>query len=201
MELVLIVLLGYIVGAVPFALVIGKLFYHTDIRNHGSGNVGGANTGRVLGGKAGVAVMALDLLKVTLVVVLANCISSHPWAIALGAMGAAIGHCHSVFARFKGGKAVATLYGFLLGLWIVGEASIWIFLVPMIVYIPVLYFSKITAVAGSISAIAAIVYVICAKEPLPSIIATGVIVLLLLVRHRENYRRILKGTENKIHWM
>ena len=84
MELVLIVLLGYIVGAVPFALVIGKLFYHTDIRNHGSGNVGGANTGRVLGGKAGVAVMALDLLKVTLVVVLANCISSHPWAIALG---------------------------------------------------------------------------------------------------------------------
>ncbi len=201
MELILIILLGYIVGSVPFALVIGKLFYHTDIRNHGSGNVGGANTGRVLGGKAGVAVMTLDLLKVTFVVFLADRISSHSWAIAAGAISAAIGHCYPMFAKFRGGKAVATLYGFLLGLWGVGQSSVWIFLVPMIVYIPVLYFTKITAVSGSVAAIAATVYVISAGEPYPAVIATGVITLLLLVRHRENYRRIIKGTENRIHWM
>ena len=64
--------MGYLLDAIPFAYVIGKVFYHTDVRQHGSGNLGGSNTGRVLGLKAGVAVMTLDLLKVTLVVFLAT---------------------------------------------------------------------------------------------------------------------------------
>ena len=71
MELILLVILSYLLGSIPFALVIGKLFYKTDIRRHGSGNLGGGNTGRVLGAKAGVAVMTLDILKVTLAVFLA----------------------------------------------------------------------------------------------------------------------------------
>ena len=65
MTLVLLLLIGDIVGSVPFALVIGNVFYKTDVREHGSKNLGGGNTGRVLGKKAGVAVMTLDLLKVT----------------------------------------------------------------------------------------------------------------------------------------
>ena len=65
MDLILICLMGYLIGAIPFAFVIGKVFYRTDVRKHGSGNLGGSNTGRVLGKNAGLAVMTLDLLKVT----------------------------------------------------------------------------------------------------------------------------------------
>ena len=93
MELILISLTGYLIGSIPFAYVIGKLFYRTDVREHGSGNLGGSNTGRVLGKKAGVTVMTLDLLKVTLVVCLAGRLCTHPGAVALGGLSAGLGHC------------------------------------------------------------------------------------------------------------
>ena len=92
MELILISLTGYLMGSIPFAYVIGKLFYRIDVREHGSGNLGGSNTGRVLGKKAGVTVMALDLLKVTLAVFLATQFCTHPWAVALGGLSAGLGH-------------------------------------------------------------------------------------------------------------
>ena len=72
MKLALVMILGYLIGSIPFALVIGKVFYNTDVRQYGSGNLGGGNTGRVLGKKAGLSTMALDLLKVTLVVLIAK---------------------------------------------------------------------------------------------------------------------------------
>ena len=112
MELILISLAGYLIGAIPFAYVIGKLFYRTDVREHGSGNLGGTNTGRVLGKKAGVEVMTLDLLKVTLVVFLAVGFCTHPWAVACGGSAAALGHCYPVFVRFRGGKAVDHSIGY-----------------------------------------------------------------------------------------
>ena len=93
MELLFVSLIGYLIGSVPFAYVIGKAFYHTDVRQHGSGNLGGSNTGRVLGKKAGLAVLTLDLLKATLSVFLATKISAHPWAVSLAALFTAIGHC------------------------------------------------------------------------------------------------------------
>ncbi len=201
MELLLIVILGYVIGAIPFALVVGKLFYHTDIRNHGSGNLGGGNTGRVLGPKAGLAVMALDLLKVSLVIFLAELLSSHSWAIAVGAVSAGIGHCYPVFAGFKGGKAVAAMYGFFFGLWIVGGFSPLVFFLPLCVFLLVLYIGKIIALASSVSAIGATVYILLIRAPYPIATAMGVFTLLILVRHRENFRRMIKGTENKIHWM
>ncbi len=201
MELLLIVLLGYMVGSIPFALVIGKLFYHTDIRNHGSGNLGGGNTGRVLGTKAGLAVMTLDLLKVSLVVFLAKLLSDHPWTIPLGAISGAVGHCYPVFARFKGGKAVAAMYGFFFGLWIVGGFSPLIFFLPLGVFLLVLYVSKIIALSSSLSAIGATVYVLCIKAPYAIAVAMGVFTLLILVRHRANFQRMIKGEENKISWM
>ena len=78
MELFLVSLIGYLIGSVPFAYVIGKVFYHTDVRQHGSGNLGGSNISRVLGKKASLAVMTLDLLKATLSIFLATKISAHP---------------------------------------------------------------------------------------------------------------------------
>lgn len=119
MEFLIVFLISYLIGSVPFAYVIGKLFYHTDVRQHGSGNLGGSNTGRVLGSKAGVAVMTFDLLKVTLAVFIAIRISDHAWIMSYAALSASIGHCYPIFVRFRGGKAVAALYGFLFALWYV----------------------------------------------------------------------------------
>lgn len=201
MELLWIVLMGYLIGSVPFALVVGKLFYHTDVRQHGSGNLGGGNTGRVLGKKAGLAVMTLDLLKVTLVVFLASLLSDHPWALSLGGLSAAIGHCYPLFARFKGGKAVATLYGFLFALWVVAGFSPWVFFLPLLSFLLVLYLSKIIALSSALSAVAVTGYVLFIGAELPIAVAVGIFTLLILLRHRGNFLRMDKGTENKIHWM
>ena len=151
MELFLVSLIGYLIGSVPFAYVIGKAFYQTDVRQHGSGNLGGSNTGRVLGKKAGLAVMTLDLLKATLAVYLATKISAHPCAVSLAALFTAIGHCYPVFLRFHGGKAVATLYGFLFSLWVIGDCSPLVFFLPLITFLAVLAAFKIVSLSSILS--------------------------------------------------
>ena len=201
MELILISLAGYLIGAIPFAYVIGKLFYRTDVREHGSGNLGGTNTGRVLGKKAGVAVMTLDLLKVTLVVFLAVGFCTHPWAVACGGSAAALGHCYPVFVRFRGGKAVATMYGFLFGLWVCVGYSPLVFFLPLATFLTVLFLFKIVSLSSMVSALAAASY-ICITGRHPSVAAAIVIIAaLVIMRHRGNIKRMLSGTENKIRWM
>ena len=201
MELIFVGLLGYFIGAVPFAYVIGKLFFHVDVRKHGSGNLGGSNTGRVLGKKAGLAVMTLDILKVTLVVFLSIVISDHPCAMALGAVCAAIGHCYPVFLRFRGGKAVATMYGFFFGLWVCAGYSPLTFFLPLVTFLVVLYLFKIVALSSMLSAVSGVIYIWCVSTH-PSVTAAAVIfALLIILRHHENVRRMIQGNENKIHWM
>ena len=201
MELILIALLGYFLGAVPFAFVIGKLFFHVDVRQHGSGNLGGSNTGRVLGKKAGLAVMTLDILKVTLVVFLATCISDHPWAVSIGAVSASIGHCYPVFLRFRGGKAVATLYGLLFGLWVCLGYSPLTFFLPLVTFLVVLYLFKIVSLSSMISSLAAVVYLWLSGGEIPVVIAAGIFALLIILRHHENIKRMVRGCERKISWM
>lgn len=201
MRSMLICLLGYLIGAIPFAYVIGKIFFHTDVRKHGSGNLGGTNTGRVLGKKAGLAVMTLDLLKVTLVVFLSMKISDHPWAVALGSISAAVGHCYPVFVRFKGGKAVAGMYGLFFGLWVVVGYSAWVFFIPLITFLVVLRLFRVVALSSMISAVAGVIW-LYALQSEPAICLTAVVYAVLIVlRHRENILRLLRGKEHKIHWM
>lgn len=201
MDLIVITLAGYLIGAVPFAFVIGKVFYHTDVRQHGSGNLGGSNTGRVLGPKAGVTVMTLDLLKVTLVVFLAAEFCTPLWAIACGAVSAALGHCYPVFVHFRGGKAVAAMYGFLFGLWVcVGYSSL-VFFLPLVTFLTVLFLFKIVSLSSMVSAFAAVTY-ICFTDSHPSVVVAIVIfAVLVFIRHRSNIKRMLCSTENKIRWM
>ena len=201
MDLILILILGYLVGAVPFAFVIGKVFYRTDVRRHGSGNLGGSNTGRVLGKKAGVAVMTLDILKVTFVVFLATRLSSHPWAVAFGALAAAVGHCYPVFLHFRGGKAVATMYGLLFGLWVCMGYSPLTFFLPLVTFLVVLYLFRIVSLSSMVSAAAAVIYLWLTGAH-PSVVTAGLLFTLLIVlRHRENIERMCRGTENKVRWI
>ncbi len=200
-ELIAAAVIGYLLGSIPFALVIGKVFYQTDVRNSGSKNLGGGNAGRVLGSKAGLAVMTLDILKVTLAVFIASCFRyGEPVMIAAG-LAAAIGHCYPIFARFKGGKAVATMYGFLFGMVLFGGYSLWIFLVPLIVFLIVLYISKIVSLSSMCSAAAVSIFVFVTTDSWMMFAALLVFTALIIVRHRKNIGKMIRHEENKISWM
>lgn len=201
MKLLFILIISYLIGSVPFALVIGKVFYNTDVREHGSKNLGGSNTGRTLGKKAGLSVMALDLLKVSFVVFLALKIDGSELAMVCAALTAAIGHCYPIFANFKGGKAVATLYGFLFGLFVFAGYSPLVFFLPLIVFMLVLTLSKIVSLSSMLSSVAVTLYVFFFEDSLLVSAALLVFSLLIIVRHRKNIERMLKKQENKISWM
>ena len=109
---ILLILLGYLYGSIPFALVIGKVFYNTDVRESGSGNLGGTNAGRVLGKKAGISVIVLDALKAVIIFYLSSYLSLkfnlNPDIKYLAGLACIFGHCYPIFAEFRGGKAVST---------------------------------------------------------------------------------------------
>lgn len=199
--MLILCVIGYLIGSIPFALVIGKVFYKTDVREHGSGNLGGGNTGRVLGKKAGVAVMTLDILKVAFVVLLAQRFLCTEIAIASGGLAAAVGHCWPIFAGFKGGKAVATMYGFLFGLFVFVGYSPVVFFLPLLVFLLVLKLTKIISLSSIISAVAVTIYIYLSTESTPVFLALVVFTLLIIIRHRKNIERICKHQENKISWM
>lgn len=201
MEFLFIGLIGYLIGSVPFAYVIGKTFYGTDVRQHGSGNLGGSNTGRVLGAKAGVAVMTMDLLKVTASYFIATLISAHPWAACWGALCAALGHCYPIFVRFRGGKAVAAFYGFLFALWVFGGMGSTVFFVPLAIFLSVLAVSKIVSLSSMISACTAGVYLWLMGAGTAVVSTAAICAGLIVLRHSGNIRRMMGGTERKISWM
>lgn len=201
MKLALVMILGYLIGSIPFALVIGKVFYNTDVRQYGSGNLGGGNTGRVLGKKAGLSTMALDLLKVTLVVLIAKLVVGTDTAMALGALAAGIGHCFPLYAHFKGGKAVAAMYGYLFGLFVVAGRSPLYFFLPLVIFLIVIVVSRIISLSSIVSAIAVTIY-ICLQPEVPAVkIVQVIFAIVIVVRHRANIVRMMNHNENTISWL
>ena len=193
----LIIICAYLIGSIPSALWIGKIFYKTDIRKQGSGNLGTTNTFRVLGKKPGIAVLLLDIFKGTAAVLLPllaifSDSTVHP--LILGIVAAA-GHMFPIFASFRGGKAVATSAGIVLGY------NLPLFIVLLTVFIISLKVTKMVSLTSMIASSVAIVYVTI------NWIVTGEYALFILVailasfifyRHRENIIRIKNGTEPKI---
>lgn len=200
-DILLSVIIGYFLGSIPFALVIGKVFYKTDIRNYGSKNLGGGNTGRVLGKKAGLSVMTLDILKVTLAIFIAYHFENRDIAMIIAGLSAAAGHCFPIFAGFKGGKAVATMYGFLFGMALFGGFDLWIFFLPLVSFLIILYLCKIIALASIGSAVVNTVAIFFLADSLPLFYASLIFTVVIIVRHKANLVRIKDGKENKITWM
>lgn len=193
----LIIICAYLIGSIPSALWIGKIFYKTDIRQHGSGNLGTTNTFRVLGKKPGIAVLLIDILKGTAAVLLPllpffSDSTVHP--LILGVIAAA-GHMFPVFARFRGGKAVATSGGVVLGY------HLPLFLILLIVFVIALKLTKMVSLSSMIVSAAAIIYVI-GHWMMTGDYALFILVVILagfiFYRHRENIKRIKNGTEPKI---
>ncbi len=204
LDFIISIILGYLIGSIPFALIIGKVFYKTDIRQYGSGNLGGTNAGRVLGKKAGIAVMVCDILKVVLAVGIASRFSNI-CAIWCG-VACCIGHCWPVFARFRGGKAVSTMFGFLLGCWLFIFGSASYFLVPAVMFLIILYIFRYVSLASICASVCSSLYITATlfsfqADDLMITIATWLVTLLVIYRHRVNIKKISNGTENKITWL
>lgn len=190
------IIIGYLLGSIPFALVISKLFYHTDIRTQGSGNLGGTNAGRVLGKKVGLLVIILDISKVILASFIVSYFdtSATIWA----GLAAAIGHCFPIFAGFKGGKAVATMVGFLISAAIFTFHSPFILLFPLIVFVITLLIGKMVSLASMLAAITSTITICCYTKNISIIIASVLLTLLIIIRHKDNIKRMINGNENKI---
>ena len=196
---ILLILLGYLYGSIPFALVIGKVFYNTDVRESGSGNLGGTNAGRVLGKKAGISVIVLDALKEVIIFYLSSYLSLkfnlNPDIKYIAGLACIFGHCYPIFAEFRGGKAVSTSLGYFLCI----EPLYAV--VAIVVFLLVLKISKYV----SLSSISTALIVLCITPFLAVSITAKlcmlVAVILLVYRHKDNIKRIKNHTESKIQWM
>lgn len=193
---------AYLLGSVSNAVWIGKVFYGTDVRQHGSHNAGATNTLRVLGRKAGLAVFALDFLKGFAAVSLAF-LAPYPEGspamfnlkFALTA-ASVLGHIFPVFAGFKGGKGVATLAGAVMGVY--PPAVLLCLATFAVVFLLTRYVSLSSMTAGIMLPIyTAFVF---GQRYVPLIVFCCAISALLIITHRKNIKRLLEGTEPKTYF-
>ena len=201
MEIVILIL-AYLFGSIPWALVIGKVFYKTDIRHHGSGNLGGSNAGRVLGKKAGVSVIALDALKALFSVVLAKTLNMSDTICVLAGLMCCVGHCFPIFANFKGGKAVATTVGFVIAISVlITHQFVIMSLIPIITFFVILKLTKYVSLSSMVAIGVAALCAFIAQDNLVISMSLTVLWLFVCYRHKANIGRLLKGSETKITWM
>lgn len=193
-EIIGILILGYLLGSIPFALLVGKWGHGIDIRQHGSGNLGTTNTFRVLGKKAGIIVLIGDLGKGAVASLVPILLASELHPLFAG-IAAVIGHIYPIFAKFKGGKAVATSGGMLL------VTSPILFIILLASFLTTLRFSRMVSlssiVAASIGIVAAVSIGIVQHDWIVPTFFT-VLALFVIFKHRDNIGRIRQGTESKI---
>lgn len=193
----LIPLAAYVLGSIPFGLILAKLFGRTDVRKGGSGNIGATNVARVVGPLAGILTLILDVAKGSAAVLLAARLSkdSATWMM-IAALAALVGHCFPVWLKFKGGKGVATAAGMFLVLCPLA------FLGSVILFVLVVTFWRYVSL-GSISAAAAmplLMYFFWAPRHAPPLVITFgslAAAVLIVCKHAGNIRRLAQGVEPK----
>lgn len=199
-ELVLIII-SYLIGSIPTALLVSKRFFGIDIRDYGSGNMGATNTFRVLGSRYGTIVMVIDILKGMAAVMMYNFLPFYlnhelertNLMLALGT-AAVLGHVFPVFAGFRGGKGVATLLGMVLAIQpVIALSCIGIFVL-------VLFLTRYVSLSSILAALSlpiCVLWIWNENELLYRIFALAVAVLVV-VTHQKNIGRILRGVESRI---
>ena len=196
MKLALWLAIGYVFGSIPWGLVIGKVFYHKDIRNYGSGNLGGTNAARVLGTPVGILVIFLDAFKALLAMILSHHVS--PGYEQYVGLAVCMGHCFPLFAGFKGGKAVACSYGYFLGLALyVTNEYLFTFILPIVFFFICLFLSKMVSLSSMIGVTSAAIGIFLFADKTVGLLV-ACLALFVIYRHRANIDRIKKGTESKI---
>jgi len=196
-----LIILAYLIGSIPTAVWVGRMFYDIDIREHGSGNAGATNTFRVLGKKAGIPVLLFDVFKGWLAVQLALLTTHYlllsndqhvNLQLSLG-VAALIGHIFPVYVGFKGGKGVATLLGLIIA--IAPAAALYaiiIFVITLLVkkYVP------LSSMIGGFS-FTILIIVVLQTTTISLVVFSMVIAILLLFTHQKNIERLLSKEESK----
>lgn len=192
LKIIGMVIIAYLLGSIPSGLWIGQIFYHKDIRQLGSGNIGTTNTFRELGAKAGIVVLLMDVLKGTLAasqpILLGLSGSVNPLLIGLFA---SLGHTCSIFDHFHGGKAVATSAGILLAY------NPPLFGVACCFFIGTLLLTSMASCASIVGVSAIFIIALCEHDLILSIVA-GLLTGVIIWRHRSNIHRILTGQESMV---
>ena len=188
----LILAIGYLLGAMPNGYLAGRWLKGIDLRQCGSGSTGATNVLRNVGKGPALVVFLLDVGKGVLAVLLAKQVGLNDWLQVLAGLAALAGHIWPVWLGGKGGKAVATGLGLFLGLaWPVGLASLGIFLAVISIF-------RIVSLSSVSAAMALPVLMMATHQNTASITVSVVAMLLVLWRHRSNIERLIAGTEPKI---
>jgi glycerol-3-phosphate acyltransferase PlsY len=188
----LVLIAAYLLGSIPFGYIMSKVVLKTDIRQHGSGNIGATNVLRVVGWRAALPVFLLDMLKGFLAVIIARFVSDLP-SVYLGAgFLAMLGHSYPVFLGFKGGKAAATAIGVMAAL------SGWALLIMALVALAVVGLTRYVSLGSIIGALLVPVIFLILGYGVPYVIFGIGVALLIVVRHKDNISRLRKGTESKL---
>ena len=202
LEILLLVLLSYLTGATPSAVWIGKIFYNTDVREYGSGNAGATNTFRVLGIRAGIPVLILDILKGSLAVLYIYLIPDlssfslelvfeHKLAFGISAV---VGHLFPVYTGFRGGKGIATMLGVLIALHPLAAFF------SFCIFIFVFFISRYVSLASIVASIAFPFFIIFVlNSTINSLNLFAIFVpILSLITHQKNIERLIRGEETKV---
>lgn len=215
------ILFGYLFGSIPNGLIISKVFFKLDVREYGSHNIGGTNAGRVMGKKVGMIVILLDMIKMIIPLLISffvltktnlnkYCLASMPEISYYScALFVVIGHCYPIFAAFKGGKAVACTSGSLISTSYICFPA---FLISFLLTLKIRKMVSLGSIVGTITAtiISLLVFVPSVSEYItyPGFAHNYTYVILLflettilIIRHRNNIKRIKKNEESKISWM
>ncbi|WP_338471605.1 glycerol-3-phosphate 1-O-acyltransferase PlsY [Niallia sp. XMNu-256] len=188
--LISLFILAYFIGSIPTALIIGKVFFGIDIREHGSQNPGATNSLRVLGKKAALVVLLVDVGKGALAASIPFIFQVELSPLYPG-LAAVIGHCFPIFAGFRGGKAIATTAGTLL------VANFWLFLIAYLSFFIVIFITKYVFF-GSISVgLILLLYTIMNQGPEDDLLFLFFLLLLIFL-HRTNIRNFIHHKEPKV---
>ncbi|MEO6682948.1 MAG: glycerol-3-phosphate 1-O-acyltransferase PlsY [Ginsengibacter sp.] len=197
----ILIVIAYLIGSIPTALIISKHFFKIDIREYGSGNMGATNTFRILGSKFGTIVMIGDMLKGVFAVALyhflpyylTNELDRTNFMLGLG-IAAVVGHIYPIWAQFKGGKGVATLFGMVLAIQPVVAINC------VAVFLAVLFLTRYVSLSSIIAGVAlpiCVLWIYNEKEVFYRVFAVAVAALIVLT-HQKNIGRLLKGNESRV---
>ena len=200
MSTIILIIVAYILGSVPNALWIGKVFKGIDIREHGSKNTGSTNAARVLGAKLGILTLILDISKGAIPVALSlfmkadlleNITGISNLDFIMIGIFAIIGHSFSIFMKFKGGKAVATTVGVFTVL--VPKAL----LLAAVVFFVIFALTRYVSVSSITAAISLPIFIFFLYRDIPYTVFGGIITILIIVKHKSNIQRLSNGTESR----
>lgn len=202
MTLFLLISLAYLLGSIPFGLLLVRAFRHEDVRKSGSGNIGATNVMRAGGKKLGAITLLLDMAKGFAAVTVANIVVHHQTGdrtaiqntLAAAALAAVLGHVFPLWLSFRGGKGVATAVGVFLA--IAPQAA----LISVLVFVAVVVLSRYVSVASIVGALAfagADLLLLGSRQSTFLKLVVVAIALLIIAKHHKNIVRLLQGTESR----